>query len=76
MRFVHTNVLRYAGSILPEEEDKRLRARNLLAEIDLAVSVRVFQESYHRAGRATRQGWLYNHALPFLESYWICRCSS
>ena len=53
MRLVDTNVLLYAASILPEEEAKRLRARELLAERDLAVSVQVLQEFYHQAtGRA------------------------
>ncbi len=58
MRFVDTNVLLYAASILPEEENKRLRARELLAEPNLAVSVQVLQEFYHQATRVTRPGRL------------------
>ena len=68
MRLVDTNVLLYAVSILPEEEAKRLRARELLAERDLAVSVQVLQEFYHQATRATRPGRLsHAAAVRFLE---------
>ena len=68
MRLVDTNVLLYAASILPEEEAKRLRARELLAERDLAVSVQVLQEFYHQATRATRPGRLsHDDAVRFLE---------
>ena len=68
MRFVDTNVLLYAASILPEEEDKRLRARELLAEPNLAVSVQVLQEFYHQATRATRPGRLSDDdAVRFLQ---------
>ncbi len=68
MRFVDTNVLLYAASILPEERDKRVRARALLAEPDLAVSVQVLQEFYYQATRATRPGRLSDDdAMRFLE---------
>lgn len=68
MRLVDTNVLLYAASILAEEEDKRIRARKLLAEPDLAVSVQVVQEFYHQATRANRPGRLsHDDALRFLE---------
>lgn len=68
MRFVGTNVLLYAASILPEEEAKRRRARELLAEPNLAVSVQVLQEFYHQATRATRPGRLSDDdALRLLE---------
>ena len=68
MRFVDTNVLLYAASILPEEEAKRLRARELLAEPNLAVSVQVLQEFYYQATRATRPGRLSGDAaVRFLE---------
>ncbi|MCY4572683.1 MAG: PIN domain-containing protein [Gemmatimonadetes bacterium] len=68
MRFVDTNVLLYAASILPEEEAKRLRARELLAEPNLAVSVQVLQEFYHQATRATRPGRLSDEdAVRFLD---------
>ncbi|MDE0126830.1 MAG: PIN domain-containing protein [Bryobacterales bacterium] len=68
MRLVDTNVLLHAASTLPEEEDKRIRARELLAEPDLAVSVQVLQEFYHQATRASRPGRLsHNDALRSLE---------
>ena len=68
MRFIDTNVLLYAASILPEEEAKRLRARELLAEPNLAVSVQVLQEFYHQATRATRPGRLSDDdAVRFLQ---------
>ena len=54
MRFVDTNVLLYAVSRLPEDAKKRRRARELLREQNLAVSVQVFQEFFHQATRPTR----------------------
>ena len=67
MRFVDTNVLLYAVSSLPEEASKRRRARELLRERDLAVSVQVFQEFYHQATRPTRPGRLSDgDAVAFL----------
>lgn len=66
-RFVDTNVLLYAVSPLPEEADKRRRARDLLRRPDLAVSVQVFQEFYHQAIRPIRPGRLtHDDALAFL----------
>lgn len=66
-RFADTNVLLYAVSPLPEEADKRRRARELLRRPDLAVSVQVFQEFYHQATRPTRPGRLtHDDALAFL----------
>lgn len=68
MRFVDTNVLLYAASVLPEEEAKRVRARELLREPNLAVSVQVLQEFYHQATRVTRPGRLSDDdAMRFLE---------
>lgn len=43
MHFVDTNVLLYAVSPLSEEVDKRRRARELLGQPDLAISVQVLQ---------------------------------
>lgn len=68
MRFVDTNVLLYAVSILPEDGEKRKRARELLEEPDLAVSVQVLQEFYHQATRPSRRGALSDgDALRFVE---------
>ena len=68
MRFVDTNVLLYAVSELPDEEGKRARAREVLGEAGLAVSVQVLQEFYHQATRTARVGSLsHGRALQFLE---------
>ena len=77
MRFVDTNVLLYAVSELAEEADKRARAREVLSEPDLAVSVQVLQEFYHQATRATRAGSLSTErALQFLEPILLFRIQS
>ena len=60
-------MLLYAVSPLPEEADKRRRARDLLRRPDLAVSVQVFQEFYQRATRLTRPG-PHDDALALLET--------
>ena len=68
MRFVDTNVLLYAVSELPGEAAKRTRAREVLSETGLAVSVQVLQEFYYQATRTTRIGSLsHARALQFLE---------
>ena len=74
MRFVDTNVLLYAVSENPEEAGKRARAREVLAEPDLAASVQVLQEFFHQATRPTRTRSLsaYN-ALQFLEPILLFR---
>lgn len=51
MRFVDTNVLLYAVSSDPGEAAKAERARALLDEPDLALSVQVLQEFYVQATR-------------------------
>jgi predicted nucleic acid-binding protein len=69
VRLVDTNVLIYAASRAIIEPDKRRRARQLLTQPDLAVSVQVLQEFYHQATRPTRPGWLtHGQAMQFLES--------
>ena len=68
MRFVDTNVLLYAVSEDPAEAEKRERARNVLSEPDLAVSVQVLQEFYFQATRPARARRLPREsALRFLE---------
>ena len=67
MRFVDTNVLIYAVSVLPQDVDKRRRALELLRGSDLAISVQVLQEFYHQATRPTRPGQMtHDDALAFL----------
>ena len=68
MRFVDTNVLLYAASLLPENAGKRSLALELLAEPDLAVSVQVLQEFYYQATRAGRPDrLLHDEAMQFIE---------
>lgn len=74
MRFVDTNVLLYAVSEDPEEAGKRDRARRVLSERDLAVSVQVLQEFYFQATRPTRVTRLSSEsALHFLEPILLFR---
>jgi predicted nucleic acid-binding protein len=54
VRFVDTNVLLYAISRDPEEQDKAARANDILAARDVALSVQVLQEFYVQATRASR----------------------
>src|ERR1700761_753406 len=54
VRFADTNVLLYAISRDPDEQDKAKRANDILAERDLALSVQVLQEFYVQATRASR----------------------
>ena len=53
VRFIDTNVLLYAISRDPAEQDKAKRANDILAGRDLALSVQVLQEFYLQATRAT-----------------------
>ena len=74
MRFVDTNVLLYAVSEVPDEAGKRTRAREVLAEPDLAASVQVLQEFFHQATRPTRTRSLSAYsALQFLEPILLFR---
>ena len=74
MRFVDTNVLLYAVSEAPAEAGKRDRARNILSERDLAVSVQVLQEFYFQATRPARTTRLSSEsALRFLEPILLFR---
>ena len=68
MRFVDTNVLIYAVSVDPAEEDKRRRALGLLTRNDLVVSVQVLQEFYVQATRVSRPGALtHEEATGFID---------
>ncbi|HWO15244.1 MAG TPA: PIN domain-containing protein [Solirubrobacterales bacterium] len=70
MRFVDTNVLLYAVSKDPREQDKIERASEILAARDLALSVQVLQEFYVQATRESRSDPL-NHeqAAKLVESF-------
>jgi predicted nucleic acid-binding protein len=55
VRFVDTNVLLYAVSDDPAEQEKAELANEILEDGDLGLSVQVLQEFYVQATRATRQ---------------------
>ena len=70
VRFVDTNVLLYAISRDPEEQDKARRANEILATRDLGLSVQVLQEFYVQATRANRVDRLAHvQALGLVESF-------
>jgi predicted nucleic acid-binding protein len=54
VRFVDTNVLLYAISREPQEQQKADRANEVLTARDLALSVQVLQEFYVQATRQSR----------------------
>ena len=70
MRFVDTNVLLYAISRDPVEQDKAKLANDILAERDLALSVQVLQEFYVQATRASRPDAIgHQQAVQLIESF-------
>ena len=70
MRFADTNVLLYAISRDPAEQDKAKRANDILAGRDLALSVQVLQEFYVQATRASRPDAIsHRQAVLLVESF-------
>ena len=70
MRFVDTNILLYAISRDPAEQDKAKRANDILGERDLALSVQVLQEFYVQATRASRPDAIgHQQAVLLIESF-------
>lgn len=70
MQFVDTNVLLYAISRDPDEQDKAKRANEILAAGDLALSVQVLQEFYVQATRASRSDPItHEQAASLIESF-------
>jgi len=70
VRFVDTNVLLYAASTADDERDKALRARSLLEDEDLALSVQVLQEFYVQATRSKRaQRLSHEQAAGLVEAF-------
>jgi predicted nucleic acid-binding protein len=68
--FVDTNVLLYAISRDPAEQDKAKRANDILAERDLALSVQVLQEFYVQATRPSRPDAIgHRQAVLLVESF-------
>lgn len=70
MRFADTNILLYAISRDPAEQDKAKRANDILAERDVALSVQVLQEFYVQATRASRPDPItHEQAVRLIESF-------
>lgn len=70
MRFVDTNILLYAISRDPAEQDKAKRANDILAERDLALSVQVLQEFCVQATRASGPDPItHGQAVRLIESF-------
>jgi predicted nucleic acid-binding protein len=70
VRFIDTDVLLYAISRAPAEQDKAKRASDILADPDLALSVQVLQEFYVQATRASRPDPItHQQAVRLIESF-------
>ena len=70
MRFVDTNVLIYSVSSDRAERDKAERAKHVLAQRDLGLSVQVLQEFYVQATREGRPGRpTHEQAMELVESF-------
>jgi predicted nucleic acid-binding protein len=70
VRFADANVLLYAISRDPKEQDKAARANDLLAARDVALSVQVLQEFYVQATRASRPDPItHEQAVRLVESF-------
>jgi predicted nucleic acid-binding protein len=70
VRFVDTNILLYAISRDPAEQDKAKRANDILTDRDLALSVQVLQEFYVQATRASRPDAIgHQQAVLLIESF-------
>ena len=70
MRFIDTNILLYAISRDPAEQDKANRANDILADHDLGLSVQVLQEFYVQATRASRPDAIgHSQAVLLIESF-------
>jgi predicted nucleic acid-binding protein len=70
VRFADTNVLLYAISRDPIEQEKAVRANELLSSRDLALSIQVLQEFYVQAIRETRADRLtHEQAAALVDSF-------
>jgi predicted nucleic acid-binding protein len=70
VRFVDTNILLYAVSRDPQEQEKADRANEILAARDVALSVQVLQEFYVQATRESRPDPLtHDQAMRLIESF-------
>jgi predicted nucleic acid-binding protein len=70
VRFADTNVLLYAISRDPAEQEKTERANEILDARDVALSVQVLQEFYVQATRESRPDRLaHEQAVALVESF-------
>lgn len=70
MRFVDTNVLLYAISNAPDEQQKARIALEILQAEDLCLSVQVLQEFYVQATRASKKDRItHDQAASLVEAY-------
>jgi predicted nucleic acid-binding protein len=70
VQFVDTNILLYAISRDPAEQDKAKTANEILAGRDLALSAQVLQEFYVHATRASRPDPItHRQAVRLIESF-------
>ena len=69
VRLTDTNVLMYAASLHPTEEEKTRIALDLLKRDDVCLSVQVLQEFYYQATRPSRPNHLsHQRAMIFLDT--------
>ena len=66
---VDTNVLVYAASRLPEDEDKARIARMLLQTKGIGLSAQVLQEFLVVSTRKVRKPWSLDDALDWIEAF-------
>ena len=71
MTFVDTNILLYAISTQAEEAEKNRKAKAILSDPDLTLSVQVLQEFYVQATRPTRTDPLTHQEATALIQYWL-----
>jgi predicted nucleic acid-binding protein len=70
VQFVDTNILLYAISRDPAEQDKAKRANEILSGADLALSVQILQEFYVQATRVSRPDPItHQQAVRLIESF-------
>jgi predicted nucleic acid-binding protein len=70
VRFVDTNVLLYAISRDPQEQDKARRANEILGARDVALSIQVLQEFYVQATRDSRPDRLtHDQSVRLVEAF-------
>jgi predicted nucleic acid-binding protein len=70
VRFIDINVLLYAVSRDPAEQDKAKLANDILTDRDLALSVQVLQEFYVQVTRVSRPDAIaHQQAVRLIESF-------